>query len=434
MTPSDEVYEDICHKLWYLGLFRSVRAFEKLIRYLGNKGSDYKIEWAGDFDVKNKVDCVRIIINYKDIHTSMHIIVDIYDDYKTERAIASWEKYLNNLFNKEKSVEKCCGTCRYFKPDTTWCSEKCGNCYSWSSWEPKEDKEMEEKRCENCRYSGVSAQEEPCDSCLLEGGCRIYWEPKEDKKMEKKYCDSCRYFKLGVMEEPCVKCTLNGDVWSKWEPKGDKIFMALSVEEVRKKLDFYCTKWTVMAFDAFMADVSEPVWKCTLEWPYDNKELIITITDENNLSFFRWYIPISGIGCTTEKEILRARDAWKESILIKEDNKMVEDLFEYTKRDVEEVTKAAEDVNKLWAEFFGTYKQSNKPAIPKMPGIEDVIFNGPATIVKWSDGTKTVVKAQKGKNGKTEKLDPEKGLAMAICKKLYGNDGRYYDIFKRYCE
>lgn len=69
-----------------------------------------------------------------------------------------------------------------------------------------------------------------------------------------------------------------------------------------------------------------------------------------------------------------------------------------------------------------------------MPGIEDVIFNGPATIVKWSDGTKTVVKAQKGKNGKTEKLDPEKGLAMAICKKMYGNNGRYYDIFKRYCK
>ncbi len=59
-------------------------------------------------------------------------------------------------------------------------------------------------------------------------------------------------------------------------------------------------------------------------------------------------------------------------------------------------------------------------------GIVDVIFNDPATIVIWSDGSKTVVKA----NG--EKFDPEKGLAMAISKKVLGNKHNYYDIFKKY--
>ena len=58
--------------------------------------------------------------------------------------------------------------------------------------------------------------------------------------------------------------------------------------------------------------------------------------------------------------------------------------------------------------------------------IEDVIFNNPATIVKWSDGTKTVVKAE------NEEFDPEKGLAMAICKRMLGNKYDYYDIFKKY--
>ena len=58
--------------------------------------------------------------------------------------------------------------------------------------------------------------------------------------------------------------------------------------------------------------------------------------------------------------------------------------------------------------------------------IEDVIFNDPATIVKWSDGTKTVVKAE------NEEFDPEKGLAMAICKRMLGNKYDYYDIFKKY--
>lgn len=50
-----------------------------------------------------------------------------------------------------------------------------------------------------------------------------------------------------------------------------------------------------------------------------------------------------------------------------------------------------------------------------LPTIERVIFNDPATIVMWKDGTKTVVKCQNG-----EAFDQEKGLAMAICKKVYG--------------
>lgn len=55
-----------------------------------------------------------------------------------------------------------------------------------------------------------------------------------------------------------------------------------------------------------------------------------------------------------------------------------------------------------------------------------VIFNDPATIVYWKDGTKTVVKAE------GESFDPEKGLAMAIAKRHLGNKGNYYDIFKEW--
>lgn len=58
--------------------------------------------------------------------------------------------------------------------------------------------------------------------------------------------------------------------------------------------------------------------------------------------------------------------------------------------------------------------------------VERAIFNDPATIVFWRDGTKTVVKAQKG-----EKYDPEKGLAMAFSKKMFGNEGNYYDQFTK---
>lgn len=61
------------------------------------------------------------------------------------------------------------------------------------------------------------------------------------------------------------------------------------------------------------------------------------------------------------------------------------------------------------------------------PAIENVIFNDPATIVFWTDGTKTVVKAVDG-----ETYDREKGLAMAISKKYFGNEGNYYNEFKKW--
>ena len=60
--------------------------------------------------------------------------------------------------------------------------------------------------------------------------------------------------------------------------------------------------------------------------------------------------------------------------------------------------------------------------------IKKVIFNPPATVVLWIDGTKTVVKAQ-GDN-----FDSWTGLAMAISKKALGNKGNYFEVFKKWCE
>lgn len=63
----------------------------------------------------------------------------------------------------------------------------------------------------------------------------------------------------------------------------------------------------------------------------------------------------------------------------------------------------------------------------RIPEIKNVIFNDPATIVFWEDGTKTVVKCQNG-----DEFDPEKGLAMAIVKKAYGNKGSYCNKMKKW--
>jgi hypothetical protein len=58
--------------------------------------------------------------------------------------------------------------------------------------------------------------------------------------------------------------------------------------------------------------------------------------------------------------------------------------------------------------------------IPPMP--KNIIFNAPATIVYWMDGTKTVVKTMQG-----DEYDPIYGVAMAYTKKIFGSNA----IFKR---
>ena len=59
--------------------------------------------------------------------------------------------------------------------------------------------------------------------------------------------------------------------------------------------------------------------------------------------------------------------------------------------------------------------------------IKKVLYKNPATIVYWSDGSKTVVKCQR-----EDTYNPEKGLAMAILKKINGNTGYYYNEFKKW--
>lgn len=75
----------------------------------------------------------------------------------------------------------------------------------------------------------------------------------------------------------------------------------------------------------------------------------------------------------------------------------------------------------------------NAEIVPLKPiknlSITNVIFNPPATIVFWSDKTKTVVKC----DYEFEPYDPEKGIAMAISRKMLSNNKReYYNTFKHW--
>lgn len=89
------------------------------------------------------------------------------------------------------------------------------------------------------------------------------------------------------------------------------------------------------------------------------------------------------------------------------------------KREIDEM----HETPNIWFKRSNFIMPINNHDVPK---IEKVIFNDPATIIIWRDGTKTVVKAD------NESFDTEKGLAMAISKKALGNQGNYYETFKKW--
>lgn len=71
-------------------------------------------------------------------------------------------------------------------------------------------------------------------------------------------------------------------------------------------------------------------------------------------------------------------------------------------------------------DMLRTMHEKREPNM-KSGSIKRVIFNPPATVVYWSDCTKTVVKCNVN-----DIFDPEKGLAMAIAKRCAGNTSAYY--------
>ena len=73
---------------------------------------------------------------------------------------------------------------------------------------------------------------------------------------------------------------------------------------------------------------------------------------------------------------------------------------------------------------YDLYKKLMNNTNSTLPEIKNVVFNNPATIVFWADGTKTVVKSRGD-----DIYDPEKGMAMAIAKKTMGNKREYYHTF-----
>lgn len=108
--------------------------------------------------------------------------------------------------------------------------------------------------------------------------------------------------------------------------------------------------------------------------------------------------------------------------------KSIDKLFQNNKEENNMTTKTS-------IEITATSKDISKTFVDKRPTseIKEVIFHYPATIVYWTDGTKTVVKCQKNETS----FDREKGLAMAIAKRFLKKTMRshWYDMcFEKYLD
>lgn len=98
------------------------------------------------------------------------------------------------------------------------------------------------------------------------------------------------------------------------------------------------------------------------------------------------------------------------------------------KKDAWESVRQANAQKIEYAKAWGEYYRVTQPRI--LPDIVKVIFNDPATIVFWDDGSKTVVKCSEH-----DFFDPEYGLLMAMMKKLFnGSLADYRRIVKTWCQ
>ena len=228
----------------------------------------------------------------------------------------------------------------------------------------------EERRCIKCKYVSVSPYESPCLGCV---GTKHHpnFELKETKP--DRSCDTCEFEKNSGGDYPCYMC-YGRAFHPEYKPK--QVYISTADNRKNDLLD--AARYAMQAKD------TESLYPTLQYTPIkvDPKELELTMEKATT----QWPInrplnPTYGITQYIDKDV-----------------KITTDLLKRVEAELEK----------------------------KMKEPKNVIFNDPATIVFWHDGTKTVVKAI------DEPFDPEKGLAMAIAKKYLGNKHEYYNVFKKY--
>ena len=134
------------------------------------------------------------------------------------------------------------------------------------------------------------------------------------------------------------------------------------------------------------------------------------------------YVFVDGVGerCVYTSSFVLSNETKDRVNRIQDIYKIYDDITNKVERELGHRTSKDE-----YRSYFSGYD----PMYNRVPRINNVIFNDPATVVFWADGTKTVVKCQPG-----DTFNPETGLAMAITKKALGNKGNYCNVFHEWLD
>lgn len=185
-------------------------------------------------------------------------------------------------------------------------------------------------------------------------------------------------------------------------------YQGFSVDRKYHSCDTDCNK----GYYTFTISKDNHRYRGSYAWPDDQKEfmdrMIRTFEEKFGKDFNQSTLS------ATEQIYISSRPSFRDSVYNKHmDQIMTDQMAMYA------VNGAMNTWNMYDLIYSGGHKMNSK--------IKNVIFNDPATIVFWTDGTKTVVKAQD-----RDEFDPEKGLAMAISKKALGNKGNYCNVLKKW--
>lgn len=228
-----------------------------------------------------------------------------------------------------------------------------------------------------------------------------------------KFCCTCKYMSTSCNEEPCRSCQGR----SNWEinvkfKTGDIVIVKNNYEQTHDLYIYLRNKWLL----------------------YIPRYVIINCVCDHSLLSAREIDNLIGndkVSCVWEDNIEYASPEMVEvhddiSICYRSrrplNNWLHEIISEEPKKENLKIL-SGKTAYARGTKLTGTIKDQ----IVSVPSIKNVIFSDPATIIFWMDGTKTVVKTQDG-----EKYDKEKGFAMAVCKKVFGNERDYYHVFKRW--
>jgi len=237
----------------------------------------------------------------------------------------------------------------------------------------------------------------------------------------KKLCCNCKYMSTSYEDEPCKSCDFSRSNWTKKEDRfkpGDILVIKnhTGIKTCIKTIYIYlCNNW-VLHVPNYVTVSSSYI----LSIPYRLKNYMVDKLIADGVATWKYcdlleYASQEVIAThdirAKEYYICESFSDWFSELINKESEK-IDETFYLPKRST--------------TDHKTIYKHQDKVfTTPNM--IKDVIFRDPATIIFWEDGTKTVVKTQDG-----EKYDKEKGLAMAVCKKVFGNERDYYHVFKRW--